>query len=164
MSLRVVCQLRRLGERRVPTENVPVIRLNKPSKGSASCPYRRRSNPNLLAFCRRGRFEPVVLSVAVDHCRFESDLDHGLGDQIARRSRIRRPGHSKHPELRFDRVGPKMRKRFIPKREMSPNVFIRASETGQRYEALLRIGDTVAPHVGARILKQWLSRRDRRDG
>jgi len=37
-----------------------------------------------------------------------------------------------------------MRKGFIPKREMSPNVSIRASDTGQRYEALLRISEALS--------------------
>jgi hypothetical protein len=38
----------------------------------------------------------------------------------------------------------KMRKGFIPKREMSPEISIRASDTGQRYEALLRISEALS--------------------
>ena len=37
-----------------------------------------------------------------------------------------------------------MEKRFIPKREMSPEISIRASDTGQRYEALLRISEALS--------------------
>ena len=49
-----------------------------------------------------------------------------------------------HLELRSEPLGPKMRKGFIPKREMSPNVSIRASDTGQRYEAVLRISEALS--------------------
>jgi GAF domain-containing protein len=37
-----------------------------------------------------------------------------------------------------------MMKGFIPKREMSPEISIRTSDTGQRYEALLRISEALS--------------------
>jgi len=40
--------------------------------------------------------------------------------------------------------GSKMRRGVIPKREMSPKISIRASDTGQRYEALLRISEALS--------------------
>jgi hypothetical protein len=40
--------------------------------------------------------------------------------------------------------GPKIRKGLIPKREMSPEISIRVSDTGQRYEALLRISEALS--------------------
>jgi len=59
-------------------------------------------------------------------------------------------------------LGRKMRKGFIPKREMSPNVSIRALDTGQRYEALLRISEALSacrePEYLTRILSEQLGK------
>jgi hypothetical protein len=41
-------------------------------------------------------------------------------------------------------LGQKMGKGFIPKREMIPEVSIRVSDTGQRYDALLRISEALS--------------------
>ena len=44
-----------------------------------------------------------------------------------------------------------MRKGPSPKREMSPEISIRVSDTGQRYEALLRISEALSACGSPRI-------------
>ena len=57
---------------------------------------------------------------------------------------MRRSGQFRHPELRCEPLRAENKVGFDPKREMSPEVSIRSSDAGQRYEALLRISQALS--------------------
>src|SRR5579862_883818 len=65
-----------------------------------------------------------------------------------------------HPELRVNFFEPRMRMGVRPQREMSPEISIRVSEAGRRYEAVLRISETLSacrePEDLTRILSEQL--------
>src|ERR1700692_2622056 len=46
---------------------------------------------------------------------------------------MRRSGQLQHLNCVVSDLGPKMKKGFVPKREMSPEISIRVSEAGRRY-------------------------------
>src|SRR6202051_2164252 len=73
---------------------------------------------------------------------------------------MRRSGQLRHPELRVNFFGPRMKMGVRPQREMSPEISIRVSEAGRRYEAVLRISEALSacrePEDLTRILSEQL--------
>ena len=57
---------------------------------------------------------------------------------------MRRSGQLHNSELRYEPLGAENKEGFDSKHEMSPEIFIRASDMGQRYEALLRISEALS--------------------
>jgi hypothetical protein len=57
---------------------------------------------------------------------------------------MRRSGQLRNSELRYEPLGAENKEGFDPKHEMSPEIFIRASDMGQRYETLLRISEALS--------------------
>src|ERR1700692_2748475 len=73
---------------------------------------------------------------------------------------MRRSGQLRHPELRVNFFWPRMKMGVLPQREMTPEISIRVSEAGQRYEAVLRISEALSacrePEDLTRILSEQL--------
>jgi GAF domain-containing protein len=73
---------------------------------------------------------------------------------------MRRSGQLHHPQLRCEPLGAENEDGGCPQREMSPEISIRVSEAGRRYEAVLRISEALSacrePEDLTRILSEQL--------